>query len=125
MKDRIKALRKQLKLTQEDFAEMVGLSTNYISMVENGVRNLADRTIADICRIFEVNEEWLKNGIEPMFLPPEDEEASYVAELLGNDANPLYDLIKAIMKTYSELEVKEKQIIESFAKGLSEKMKEK
>ena len=124
MKDRVRALRKELKLTQEEFASSVGLSTIYISMIENGSRTLADRTLSDICRIFNVSYEWLKNGYGSMFVPPEDEEAAYVAELLGDDDNPLYDIIKAIMKTYSELGTKEQAVLKSFAKDLAEKMKE-
>lgn len=62
MKERIKFIRKDKNLTQEEFALKVDLTKNYISLVENGNRTLADRTISDICRIFSVNEEWLRTG---------------------------------------------------------------
>ena len=100
------------------------MTKNYISLVENGNRNLSERTANDICRVFNVNREWLIHGTGEIFLPPADAEAAYVANLLGDEDNPLYDLIKAIMKTYSELGDKEQQILKSFAKDLSKKIKD-
>lgn len=124
MNERVRFLRKSLNLSQEAFAEKITMTKNYISLVENGNRNLSERTTNDICRVFNVNREWLLHGTGEMFLPPEDEEASYVANLLDDEDNPLYTLIKAIMKTYSELGDKEKQILKSFAKDLSKKIKD-
>lgn len=37
--DRVRTLRYQKKLTQAQLAEKVGLSTNFIGMIERGVRN--------------------------------------------------------------------------------------
>lgn len=65
---RIKDLRtKHLKdrgidLTQKDFASRIGLSENYVWMIEKGDRVPSDRTISDICREFGVNEIWLRTG---------------------------------------------------------------
>lgn len=124
MNERVRFLRKSLNLSQEAFAEKIIMTKNYISLVENGNRNLSERTANDICRVFNVNREWLIHGTGEIFLPPEDEEAAYVANLLGDEDNPLYDLIKAIMKTYRELGDKEQQILKSFAKDLSKKIKD-
>ena len=63
MKDRIKHLRKDiLKKTQDDFSSRIGLSRNFIAQIETGVKIPSDRTINDICREFNVNEEWLRTG---------------------------------------------------------------
>lgn len=68
MNCRIKDLRtKHLKdrgidLTQKDFASRIGLSENYVWMIEKGDRVPSDRTISDICREFGVNEIWLRTG---------------------------------------------------------------
>ena len=66
--ERIRELRKALKLTQLEFAIKIGLSRNFIVQIEAGVKNLSNRTILDICRILNVNEEWLRNGNGVMFL---------------------------------------------------------
>lgn len=118
MKDRIRLIRKESGLTQEEFAKKIDLTKNYISLVENGGRTLADRTVSDICRIFSINEEWLRTGIGEMKCPDEDEEAAYVSDLLEDTDNDLYDLIKAIMKTYCESSESDKMILKSFAKSL-------
>lgn len=66
MKDRIKQVRSDARLTQADFAERIGLSRNYIAQVEMGIRDLSDRAIRDICREFHINELWLREGIGDM-----------------------------------------------------------
>lgn len=123
MKDRILKIRKDQKLTQDDFAKKLNLSKNYIWQIEKAERVPSDRTISDICRIFNVDEKWLKTGEGDMYLPAEDEEAAYLSELLFDTDNDLYSLIKAIMKTYSESGDREKEIIKSFAKGLRDNIK--
>lgn len=67
MKNRIIELRKQLKLTQKAFGEPLNLSRATIANLETGTRNITSRTIADICRVYNVNPEWLKDGNEEMF----------------------------------------------------------
>lgn len=69
MKDRIKALRKELKMTQRVFAEAVGVKQSTVATYEIGRNVPSDTVIALICRRFGVNSEWLVNGEGPMFLP--------------------------------------------------------
>lgn len=81
MKDRIAEIRKHENLTQEEFAKKLGLSRNYIWMIENGQRIPPDRTISDICRIFGVNPVWLKTGIGEPFAPQSRE--SRITDILS------------------------------------------
>ena len=123
MKNRFKELRKELRLTQEEFASKIELSRSYVNLIEMGKKIPADRTIKDICRIFNVNHKWMETGEGNMFLPAISEEADYVSELLDDGDNPLYDIIKAIMKTYNECGPKEQDILKSFAKAFKENVK--
>lgn len=50
------------KITQQEIADKLGLSQNFIWQIENGDRTPSDRTISDICREFGVNEVWLRTG---------------------------------------------------------------
>lgn len=62
MKDRVKEIRQSEGLTQAEFAESINLSRNYVAMIEIGQREPSDRTISDICRVFGVDEVWLRTG---------------------------------------------------------------
>ncbi|MBM6667507.1 helix-turn-helix transcriptional regulator [Lacrimispora saccharolytica] len=124
MNERIRELRKHLNLTLEEFGKKVGVTKAAIGRIEKGERSVTDQMFLSICREFNVNEEWLRTGEGEMFTLQEDEEAAYVSELLEDTENPLYDLIKAIMKTYTQTGEKEKAIIKAFAKDLHKNLKE-
>lgn len=62
MKNRIKEIRKENNLTQVGFGECIGVKGNTITNYETGLRNPTDAVILSICREFNVNEEWLRNG---------------------------------------------------------------
>lgn len=67
MNIRIRELRKDiLNLSQKDFADKLGISENFVWMIEKGTRIPSDRTISDICREFGVREEWLRTGELPV-----------------------------------------------------------
>lgn len=67
--ERIKKVRKDKDLTQQEFCKQIGLKRNSISLVESGKRNISDQAIKSICREFHVNEEWLRTGNGDMFIP--------------------------------------------------------
>lgn len=62
MNTRIAYIRKESNITQQEFADRLGLTKNYVSLIETGGRNPSDRTISDICREFNCNEVWLRTG---------------------------------------------------------------
>lgn len=62
MNNRIKQIRKESGLTQADFGKVIGVSQNFVWMIETGQREPSDRTIRDICREFNINETWLRTG---------------------------------------------------------------
>lgn len=68
MKDRIKALRERLGKSQDEFGKDLGLTRNYISLIENGQRNLSDQSIKVLCSLYDVNEKWLRTGNGEMFI---------------------------------------------------------
>ena len=128
MNRRIKEIRSALGLTQQEFADRLSLKRNTIATYEMGKASPSDRTINDICEKYNVSETWLRTGKGEMFneLPEEDEVAAYVSELLEDDeGNPLYDIIKEIMHTYSELTPKSQEVIRDFSAQLLKNLKEK
>jgi transcriptional regulator with XRE-family HTH domain len=98
---RIQQIRKTAKLTQDEFAEKIGLSKNFVWMIEKGERIPSDRTIKDICRIFGVNEEWLRTGEGDMPIPKsKDEEiAEMLADIQKSDEDSFkHRLVSALAK---------------------------
>lgn len=87
MNTRLVELRKTLNLTQAKFAEKLNLSQPLLGRIETGSRGLTDRTIADICREFDVNEEWLRTGAGEMFetLSPNEELGAFFGKVLRGD----------------------------------------
>lgn len=67
MNERFKELRSILSITQQDFAEKLGLSRNFVAQIEMGTKVPSDRTVRDVCRVFKVNYTWLVHGSGEMF----------------------------------------------------------
>ena len=117
MNERISKVRKDVGLTQEKFAERIGLTRNFVWMIEKGERVPSDRTIADICREFRVSETWLRTGEGEMFLPVDDDDelAQVMAEIkLSSD-----ELIRTIIKSYWRLDDKGKAAIRQLVSDLA------
>lgn len=53
-------------MTQQAFADRLGLKRNTVGGYEIGTVSMSDRTIADVCREFQVNETWLRTGAGEM-----------------------------------------------------------
>lgn len=68
MKERLKKLRKNLDLTQQAFADKIGMKQNTIAQYEMGRTTPSDAIVFSICREFGVNEKWLRNGEGEMFI---------------------------------------------------------
>jgi transcriptional regulator with XRE-family HTH domain len=117
MNERIKSLRKSLSMTQEEFSKRIGLSRNFIAQVEIGTKTPSDRTISDICREFNVNEEWLRTGNGKMLKSRtrEQEIGAFVNEVMElNDDSFEKKLVNALAR----LEPKDWECLESIAKKL-------
>ena len=83
MNERIKELRNHLTLTQQKFADAIGLKRNSVAQIELGDRSPSNSVINNICKTFNVNEKWLRTGDGEMFLPQNrhDEIAAFMRDL--------------------------------------------
>ncbi len=71
MKDiclRMKELRTKLEMSQVEFAKNIGVTNAHISKIEKGGTVPSDALIKLISKEYQVNENWLKTGVEPIFI---------------------------------------------------------
>ncbi|MEE0729404.1 MAG: helix-turn-helix transcriptional regulator [Oscillospiraceae bacterium] len=117
--DRIAWCVKDSKLTKTAFSEKLNVSQAFISQLCSGAKMPSDRTIADICREFNISELWLRTGEgEPHIQRDEDEEFLEVMEQIHMSDD---ELIKRIIKAYWFMEDEEKAAIRKLIDGFTKK----
>lgn len=112
MSERIAQCIKDSGLTKTAFANRINISQPHISKITLGESTPSDRTIADICREFNISEEWLRTGEGPMRieLTRSQQIASFVGDVLSS-SKP--DFRSTLISVLSQLDEKEWEAIES------------
>ena len=83
---RIKLKRKQLKITQEKLAEIIDVSTSFISEIERGTSISSLQTITKIAQTLDLSLDYLIFGIT-----------------MSNSNTTFYDILKTIPEKNHEL----------------------
>lgn len=78
------------------FARKLNITPAYVAQLCKAERSPSDRTISDICRIFDIQEDWLRHGLEPMRAAKSREEE--IAELVGSALSGSSDFKKAVIR---------------------------
>ena len=117
MKDRLKELRKALNLTQQKFADKLGVKQNTIAQYEMGRNDPSDAVIISICREFGVSEAWLRNGEGEMFIPMtlDEEIASFIGGIQA-DIEPTFQ--KRFISALAKLSPEEWKTIEHIMRNM-------
>lgn len=99
MKDRIRAIRRAKKLNQTDFGNSVAVSLSAVQKWESGENTPSDAVISLICRIYNVDEVWLRTGEGEMFRPMtrEEEIAAFFGDVLSDRAPEVQRRLVTIM----------------------------
>lgn len=123
MYTRISLIRKNVGMTQDKLAEVLGLTKNFISLIETGKRDPSDRTIKDICREFNVNEEWLRTGEGEMFLDVsrEEEIAKLTKSLLLEESDSFKNRLISVLSRLTE---EQWSVLAEIADALAKKKEE-
>lgn len=122
MKERLKKLRSALNLNQQQFSSAINISRSAVAGYETGTINIPDRTIVDICRVFNVNEVWLRTGSGEMFRQETNvdvELAHQVGRLIKSDD----DFTKRLVLEYLKLPPELKTAFEEFVDKLYQERK--
>ena len=118
LSDRIKLLRNELKMTQDDFGSKINLTKFAISNYENGRTGIPDRVISDIIREFNVNESWIRTGEGSMFVElPINNVVATTARFLGKK-DPTFE---AIVQLYAEMSPEDREAMMKFGFYLKDK----
>ena len=117
MKDRLKELRKALNLTQQKFADKLGVKQNTIAQYEMGRNDPSDAVIISICREFNVSEDWLRTGEGEMFIPMtlDEEIASFIGGIQA-DIEPTFQ--KRFISALAKLSPEEWKTIEKLMRNM-------
>lgn len=79
---RVKQVRKEMKLSQKDFGLRLGIGQAGVSWIEQSGNTLTDGRITSICKEFSVSENWLRTGEGNMHLKSREERLDEIAEEL-------------------------------------------
>lgn len=128
MSNRIKELRtvhlkEKLgkKVTQQEFADKLGLSQNFIWQIENGDRTPSDRTISDICREFGCNEVWLRTGEGDPF--QEESRQEQIMRFAAKTVNGSDEFKKAFVSMLAKLDAEDWETLAKLFRKLSQEAK--
>ena len=118
MKERIKELRKSLGITQQDFADKLGLKRNTIATYEIGKAVPSDRVVSDLCNKYNVNEEWLRTGEGEMFvaLNRTQQIAQLTADLFKGEIDSFKE---RLLLALAKLDENEWKVLEKIAEDLT------
>lgn len=70
--EKIKQIRSALRLTQQQLADEIGVSKQYLSQVEKGGTDLSKEKITLLCHKTGVSLDWLLSGHGQMFLKDQE-----------------------------------------------------
>lgn len=123
MKNRLKLLRSSLEMTMDEFGKKLGVTRAAVSNLENGHRELTNQMITSICREFNVNEDWLRNGAGEMFVKRtrNQQVADFVNDIMEEEDSSFR---KRFIEALSKLTVYDWQVLEQIAKNLVSKEEE-
>lgn len=117
MNERLKKLRKALDLTQQEFADRIGSKRNTVAKYETEANTPSAAVVSLICREFNVNEDWLRNGVGDMFLPTDRNAdiAKLTKQLLNEESDSFKNRFVSML---ANLTIEEWEFLERKAKEL-------
>lgn len=119
--ERISFCIEHFGLKRNEFAKQLGLSSPFVSELCSGRKVPSDRTIADICRVYNVDEVWLRTGVGKPFAEKSRRDAidAYLSELSDGRRSDLEQLLIELM---AETSVEEWQALSAVFRRLADKM---
>lgn len=104
MKNRIKKIRKEFDLTQQEFADRIGIARGNVGAYEVGKNAPSDAVISLICREFNINEGWLRTGQGNMRIKQTRNEqmAKLTKQLLNEEEDSFKNCLISVLANLTE-----------------------
>lgn len=117
--ERITLLRKELKLSQTEFGERIGVSRGVIKNIDDKNVIVKPLLIQQICKEYNVNRVWLETGEGNMFndLSRDEEIAGYIGSVLADEDDSFQ---KRLISALSKMTVEEWEVLEKLVTRLAQ-----
>lgn len=123
--ERVKVVRKETKLSQEEFAHKLGFDTRgAIANLELGRTEAPDKLLSLISNIFGVREEWLRTGEGDMRMG-EDAQSKKIEDFINGVVRDDDDTFKKrFLEMLAGLDPADWELLERMAEKLTQKKEE-
>lgn len=101
--------------SQVEIGKIISKTSQYVwKLLNDDSANPSDSVIKDICREFNVREEWIRSGEGTPYISTNDKLISYISEITFGDD----DFIKDLIMVYMELDDISKEALKKLASGM-------
>lgn len=118
MKDRIKIVRKNNNLSQEEFGNRIGITKSSVSLLESGKNSPSEQTIKLICKEFNISYLWLTQGIGSMEEQTDHSTMARIDAIMTGEN----ETAKNIFKAFAKLDDEEWKLLSKIIKDISEEI---
>ncbi|MGE9890316.1 helix-turn-helix transcriptional regulator [Mediterraneibacter faecis] len=124
MNERLRKLRKELDMTQQEFADKIGIARGNIGSYEVGKSAISNAVISLICKTDfpkgRVNETWLRTGEGEMFIEASRDEqiAAFVGSILKDEEDTFK---KKFISMLAALDESDWEVLQKMVELLQEK----
>lgn len=95
MENKLRLIRSELGITQDEIANRLGIGKSAVSMIETGKAALSERNRNILIQELNVNPDWLETGSGDMFStrnPDKVFSANFTERILPHQSVPLYSI---------------------------------
>ncbi len=117
--ERIKQIRKENRMTLEQFGNILGVTKVAISNIENGKRNVTEQMRKSICREFNVDPIWLTTGEGDKHIDQAVESIAILDKILHNESK----LAKTMFKMFAQYTLEDWKDLERIVNKSAEYIK--
>ena len=111
--ERVRRIRKELKLNQTEFGRKIFVAQSYMAAIESNTREVTPKISKLICNEYGVNEKWLETGAGDMF-----KSENTLNELLGSKLNDLDEIDRKILIEYIKLTPSQRRSIKTYIQSI-------